>query len=125
MSACANVHHIAVQWYLSKHLHFIELFSTAGSGYIRNWSEIHCVPSSVSDFRSLYLPVIGVVETIGILANTLVLLSFLYVITCTKRIRRKFGRTRLTYMRQPIFILVCHLSTCDLLYCLVGLPTYW
>ena len=83
------------------------------------------MPASVAGFRSLYLPVIGVVETIGIVANSLVLLSFLYVITCTKRIRRKFGRTRLTYMRQPIFILVCHLSTCDLLYCLEGLPTYW
>ena len=104
---------------------YVKVIPTTGSGYIRNWSEIHCVPTSVSDFRSLWLSVIGAVETIGILANTLVLLSFLYVITCTKRIRRKFGRTRLTYMRQPIFILVCHLSTCDLLYCLVGLPTYW
>ena len=64
-------------------------------------------------------------ETIGVVANTLTLLSFLYVVTCSQRIRKKFGRTRLTYMRQPIFLLICHLSICDLLYCLEGLPTYW
>ena len=83
------------------------------------------MPASVAGFRSLYLPVIGAVEAIGIVANSLVLLSFLYVITCHKRIMRKFGRTRPAFMGQPIFILVCHLSICDLLYCLVGLPSYW
>ena len=96
-----------------------------GSSFVPNWTEQFCVPQSVQEIRNVSLSVIGVVGIIGVAANVIVLSAFLYVISCKTRLTRRFIGREFTYMRQPIFVLICHLSICDLLYCLVGLPTYW
>ena len=96
-----------------------------GSNYIPNWTENHCVPQSVQEIRDVSLSVIGVVGIIGVAANVIVLSAFLYVISCKTGLSRRFISREFSYMRQPIFVLICHLSVCDLLYCLVGLSSYW
>ena len=96
-----------------------------GSDYITNWTEKNCVPNSVKEIQNISLLVISVVGVLGVAINVLVLSAFLYVMMCKNRITRKFIGREFTYMRQPLFVLICHLSICDILYCLVGLPTYW
>ena len=93
--------------------------------YIPGWSEQNCVPESVKEVRDVSLVVFAIVEIIGIVLNTIVIAAFLYVLTCQRRIRRKFLRDEFTFTRKPLFVLFCHLSICDLLYCIFGLPTYW
>ena len=92
--------------------------------YIPGWSE-QCVPESVKEVKDVSLVVFAIVEIIGIVLNTIVIAAFLYVLTCQRRIRQKFLRDEFTLTRKPLFVLFCHLSICDLLYCIFGLPTYW
>merc|ERR1712107_300037 len=95
------------------------------SDYVQGWSEENCIPSSIKNIRLVSLSIIGIVGIVGVIANATVLSSFLYVNIFKERIRKIFGRDRFSYMNEPIFLLICHLSFCDLLYCLIGLPSYW
>ena len=96
--------------------------------YQEGWSEKYCVPDTVKEVRDVSLVVFAIVEIIGIVLNSIVIAAFAYVLTCQTRIRRMFIRDikdKFTFTRNPLFVLFCHLSICDLLYCVFGLPTYW
>ena len=105
----------------------VNFVNCTGSNLITNWTESNCVNREGvnKDLKYLSLSVIGVAAIVGVLANVLVLSSFLYVATCKSRIKRKFLRAEFSYLKEPIFLLVSHLSVCDLIYCSFGLPMNW
>ena len=104
-------------------LECINFVNCTGSNFIRNWTEKNCVSKEGSAY--LAMAVKGVAAIIGVVGNILVLSSFLYVVTCKSRIQRKFLRSEFSYMKEPIFLLVCHLSVCDLIYCSFGILMTW
>ena len=111
----------------------VNFVNCTGSNYIKNWTENNCVnnggtlgsPYMDHNLRYLALTSIGVVAIIVVLANVLILSSFLYVVICKTRIKRKFLRAEFSYMQDPIFPLVCLLSVCDLIYCSFGFLMIW
>ena len=103
----------------------------------------HCQPPAVQNISSLMLSSTGerrtgavkmtpyfvfvsagLVCSVGVLVNTLILIMFLYHHICQDRIHRNFGQD-FSMTREPMVTLIIHLSICDLLYCLIGLPSYW
>ena len=95
-----------------------------GSGFIPNWTEFCCQPLAVRDFQYPMLSLIGVVGIGGVVCNTITILTFIYLCCCKERIRRKFGHD-FSMVKDPVFYLILHLSFCDLLFCIFGLPSYW
>ena len=71
------------------------------------------------------LSVIGTVGIIGIVCNIITISTFLYLLCFPERIRRKFCQVFSALVEDPVFFLILHMSCCDLLYCIVGLPSYW
>ena len=108
----------------------VSFVNCTGSNFITNWTENNCVnnegttsygsPYMAQNLRYLAFSSIGIMAIICVLVNVLILSSFLYVVTCKTRIKKKFLRAEFSYMQEPIFPLVCHLSVCDILYCLFG-----
>lgn len=92
------------------------------SGFVSGWTEHCCQPKNVRGIRVGMLFVIGTVTLMGIIVNIFSIFTLLYLTTCRDRIRRKFGQD-LSF--KPVFLLTLHLSICDLLYCLIGLPNFW
>ena len=95
-----------------------------GSNFIPNWTEICCQPESVKSVRFIVLPIIGIVGVIGIISNLITISTFLYLYFFQKRIKTVF-KQEFSIVKDPIFFFLLHLSVCDLLYCFIGLPTYW
>ena len=108
-------------------LECVNFINCTGSNFITNWTDNNCVYKGgvTHNLRYLALSCTGIVAIVGIIANILILSSFLYVVTCKTRIKRKFLRVEFSYMQEPIFLLVCHLSVCDLIYCSFGVPMIW
>ena len=95
-----------------------------GSGFISNWTEFCCQPLAVQEMRYLMLPVIGVVGIVGVICNIITIITFIYLCCFQERIKMKFGH-EFSMVRDPVFYLILHLSVCDLLFCICGLPSYW
>ena len=95
------------------------------SGFISNWTEFCCQPTSVKDTRAVMLSVIGIVGIIGTVCNIITISTFIYLYFFPQRIKQKFGQEFAMITNDPAFLLILHLSFCDLLYCISGLPTYW
>ena len=95
------------------------------SGFIHNWTEYCCQPESVKSTRTVILSVIGFVGITGTVCNIITISSFFYLYFFNQRIKRKFGQDFKSITEDPVFFLILHLSICDLLYCVFGLPTYW
>ena len=95
------------------------------SDFIMNWTEHCCQPEAVKDSRIAMLIVIGFVGIAGTICNILTISSFCYVYFFHSRIKRKFGQEFKMITDDPVFFLILHLSFCDFLYCVFGLPTYW
>ena len=95
------------------------------SGFIHNWTEYCCQPESVRSTRTPMLSVIGFVGITGIVCNMVTIFSFLYLYFFHQRIKTKFGQDFKSITDDPVFFLILNLSVCDLLYCVVGLPSYW
>eukprot|EP00092_Neocalanus_flemingeri_P012153 GFUD01013101.1.p1 GENE.GFUD01013101.1~~GFUD01013101.1.p1 ORF type:complete len:379 (-),score=55.89 GFUD01013101.1:514-1557(-) len=94
------------------------------SGFITNWTEFCCQPLSVRNTRAVMLSVIGIVGIIGTVCNIITISTFLYLYFFPQRIRKQFGQ-EFAMIKDPVFFLILHLSFCDLLYCIIGLPSYW
>ena len=94
------------------------------TGFIPNWTEFCCQPTPVKNTRELMLSVLGVVGIIGTICNIIAISTFLYIYFFPQRIRRKFNQ-EFTMTQDPVFFFILHLSVCDLLHCVIGLPTYW
>lgn len=96
-----------------------------GSHFHPNWTDSDsCQPKVVRDVRELMLTSTGLVCFIGITVNTLTLMTFLYLHIFHDRIKKRFGQD-FTMIRDPLVVLLAHLCFCDLLYCFIGLPSYW
>ena len=106
-------------------LECVNFINCTGSNFITNWTENNCLHKNAHSFKYLTLPLIGGASIIGILVSIILLSSFLYVVACKSRIKRKFLREEFSYMQEPMFLLVCHLSVCDLIYCSVCFPMIW
>ena len=96
-----------------------------GSGFIPGWTEQCCQPESVKNTREVMLSVIGVVFIVGTICNVITIITFIYLCCFPERIRRKFGQEFTMLVKDPVFYLIFHLSICDLLCCIFGLPSYW
>ena len=70
------------------------------------------------------LSIIGMVGVVGTFCNILTISTFGYLYFFPVRIKEKFGQ-EFAMTKDPVFLLILHLSFCDLLYCVSGLPTYW
>merc|ERR1712227_950342 len=108
-------------------LECVNFINCTGTNFITNWTENNCVYKGVvtHNLRYLALSCTGIVAIVGVLANILILSSFLYVVTCKARIKKKFLRVEFSYMQEPIFPLVFNLSICDLIYCSFSFPMTW
>ena len=95
-----------------------------GSEFISNWTEFCCQPEAVKNTRYWMLSIIGMVGVVGTFCNILTICTFGYLYFFPVRIKKKFGQ-EFAMTKDPVFLLILHLSLCDLLYCLSGLPTYW
>eukprot|EP00092_Neocalanus_flemingeri_P021312 GFUD01023099.1.p1 GENE.GFUD01023099.1~~GFUD01023099.1.p1 ORF type:complete len:371 (-),score=49.39 GFUD01023099.1:60-1172(-) len=95
-----------------------------GSGFISNWTEFCCQPESVKSTRYWMLSIIGTVGSLGTVCNILTISTFMYLYFFPQRIKKKFGE-EFFMSKDPAFFLILHLSFCDLLYCVCGLPTFW
>ena len=102
----------------------ISYTNCTGSSFIPNWTEICCQPQSVKNTRYWMLFVIGAVGSIGTVCNIITISTFIYLYCFPERIKRKFGQ-EFSMVRDPVFFLILHLSFCDLLYCVIGLPSFW
>ena len=89
-----------------------------------NWTEFCCQPTSVRNTRSFMLSVLGIVIFTGTVCNIITILTFFYLYFFPQRIKRKFNQ-EFTMTEDPVFLLILHLSICDFLHCIAGLPTYW
>ena len=96
-----------------------------GSDFVQNWTEHCCQPQSIRKARHVILPVIGCIEVIGIVCNIIAILTFIYLYCFPKRIKRKFNQEFPALTEDPVFFLILHLSFCDLLYCIIGLSSYF
>ena len=94
------------------------------SGFIANWTEFCCQPQKVKENQYWMLSVIAVVGIVGTVCNIIAIFTFLYLYVFPERIKKKFGQ-EFSMTKDPVFFLILHLSVCDLLYCISGLPTYW
>ena len=105
----------------------VSFINCTGSNFLTNWTENNCIYKIglAPNLRYLALSSIGIVAIVGVLANILILSSFLYVVTCKARIKKKFLRVEFSYMQEPIFPLVFNLSICDLIYCSFSFPVTW
>ena len=95
-----------------------------GSGYVSNWTEFCCQPQRVRNTKYWMLSVIGIVGIIGTICNIITISTFVYLYCFAERIKRKFSQ-EFTMTSDPVFFLILHLSFCDLIYCVIGLPSYW
>ena len=95
-----------------------------GSEFISNWTDACCQPEGVRSTRYWMLSIVGTIGIVGTLCNILTISTFMYLYVFPERIKRKFGR-EYSMTKDPAFLLILHLSFCDLLYCVSGLPTYW
>ena len=95
-----------------------------GSDYVSNWTEFCCQPQAVKNTRIWMLFVIGVVGMVGTVCNIITISTFTYLYCFANRIKRQFNQ-EFTMTSDPVFFLILHLSLCDLLYCVIGLPSYW
>ena len=95
-----------------------------GSQFIPNWTDVCCQPESVKDTRYWMLSIVGVVGIAGTICNIITISTFVYLYFFSARIKKKFG-LEFGLTKDPVFLLILHLSFCDLLYCVSGLPTYW
>ena len=80
--------------------------------------------SAVKNTRIWMLFVIGVVGMVGTVCNIITISTFTYLYCFANRIKRQFNQ-EFTMTSDPVFFLILHLSLCDLLYCVIGLPSYW
>jgi hypothetical protein len=94
------------------------------TGFIANWTEFCCQPVSVKNNRIWMLSMIAGVGIIGTVCNILTIITFLYLYYFPQRIKRKFNQ-EFTMIQDPVFFLILHLSFCDFLHCVAGLPTFW
>ena len=105
--------------------YYVNCTGDSGGSFISgNWTDRDCLPKSLYDLKLVSLSLSSAVAGVSIMANVVALSSFLYLVLCRRRIKRKFIR-EFSFINQPVFLLVCHLCVCNLLYCLVGLPNYW
>eukprot|EP00092_Neocalanus_flemingeri_P046236 GFUD01051994.1.p1 GENE.GFUD01051994.1~~GFUD01051994.1.p1 ORF type:complete len:371 (-),score=35.09 GFUD01051994.1:296-1408(-) len=95
-----------------------------GSAFIANWTEVCCQPMAVKNTRYAMLSVIGLVGIVGTVCNIITISTFIYLYFFAERIKKKFGH-EFAMVKDPVFFLILHLSFCDLLYCIFGLPSYW
>ena len=103
----------------------ISYTNCTGSDFVRNWTEHCCQPGSIRNIKVYILSVIGCVGAIGIICNTINFFTFIYLFCCKKRIKHKFGQDFSMITEDPVVFLILHLGLCDLLYCVIGLPSYW
>eukprot|EP00092_Neocalanus_flemingeri_P004942 GFUD01005315.1.p2 GENE.GFUD01005315.1~~GFUD01005315.1.p2 ORF type:complete len:111 (+),score=22.25 GFUD01005315.1:46-333(+) len=94
------------------------------SGFISNWTEFCCQPTAVKNTKILMLTVIGSSGIIGTVCNLITITTFLYLYFFPHRIRRKFNQEFTMLTQDPVFLIILHLTFCNLLHCIAGLPTY-
>ena len=95
------------------------------TGFIANWTEFCCQPMPVRNASMYMLSIIGIVGIIGTICNIKTIITFLYLYYFPLRIKRKFNQ-EFTMTQDPAFFLILlHLSLCDFLHCIFGLPTFW
>ena len=95
------------------------------SWFISNWTECCCQPIVVKNTKFLILSIISILGIIGTVCNIISISSFLYLYSFPERIRIKFGQEFSMLTKDPVFLIILHLSFCNLLYCIGCLPSYW
>eukprot|EP00092_Neocalanus_flemingeri_P009136 GFUD01009837.1.p1 GENE.GFUD01009837.1~~GFUD01009837.1.p1 ORF type:complete len:404 (+),score=49.92 GFUD01009837.1:222-1433(+) len=102
----------------------ISYTNCTGSAFIAGWTDVCCQPMAVKNTRYAMLSVIGLVGIVGTVCNIITISTFIYLYFFAERIKKKFGH-EFVMVKDPVFFLILHLSFCDLLYCIFGLPSYW
>ena len=102
----------------------ISYTNCTGSGFVENWTELCCQPQSIQETKYFYLAVIGCIELVGTICNIITVFTFIYLYWFPERIKIKYNQD-FAMTKDPVFLLISHLSFCDLLYCIIGLSSYW
>jgi len=96
-----------------------------GSGEINLTLQRHCcLPSDVRSMGLLYTSFVGIIDITGIVCNIFTIITFGYLCCFTERIKNKYNHY-FSMVQDPVFYFILHLSVCDLLFCIFGIPSYW